>query len=198
MLPRLPLLTTLGYAPRPIHTYARPHSFCACVCMCVAVPVCVPVYGSTVCTSALCLCVHRRLCLCLCLSVCAEGHDNVITAIVPVCLSLSHSAPLCVCVRRPHPDSEGGMCLWPRGHSLSENNIDAALLEQIEAFMQQPVAARQAEGTRPPSSHRQSQRRWLLQYRPVCVYMGHCVCLLLLLPLAKYAHVRVCVCAGLP
>jgi hypothetical protein len=28
--------------------------------------------------------------------------------------------------------------------------------------------------------------------------MGHCVCLLLLLAPAKYAHVRVCVCAGLP
>jgi hypothetical protein len=62
------------------------------------------------------------------------------------------------------------MCLWPRGHSLDYNNIDAALLQQIQAFMRQPVATRQAEGTRPLSSHSQSQRRGLLQYMPVCVY----------------------------
>jgi hypothetical protein len=133
-----------------------------------------------VCTSAICLCVHRRLCLCLCLclclSVCAEGWDDV-TAFMPVCLSLSHThgPSLSACARRPHRDSEGGMCLWPRGCSLDYNNIDAALLQQIQAFLQQPVAARQAEGTRPPSSHRQSQRRWLLQYRPVCVYGALCM-----------------------
>jgi hypothetical protein len=144
--------------------------------MCVSVPVCVPVYGSAVCTSAIRLCVHRRICLCL--SVCAEGHDDVITAMMPVCLSLSVllGPSLCVCVRRPHPDSEGGLCLCPRGHSLKDNNIDAALLQQIEAFMQQPVATRQAKGTRPPSSHRQSHRRGLLQYRPVCIWGTVYVC----------------------
>jgi hypothetical protein len=196
MLPRLPLLTTLRYAPRPIHTYARPLSFCACVCMCVAVPVCVPMYGSAVCTSAICLCVHRRLCLCLCLSVCAEGHDDVITAIVPLCLSLSLSLgpSLCVCVRRPHPDSEGGMCLWPRGHSLDNDYIDAALLQQIEAFMQQPAAASQAEGTRPLASHRQSHRRWLLQYRPVCAFEALCMSVVV----APSVVARTCPCVCVP
>jgi hypothetical protein len=168
--------------------------------MCVAVPVCLPVYRSAVCTSAICLCVHRRqclcLCLCLCLSVCAEGHDDVITAIVPVCLSLSLllGPSLCVCVRRPHPDSEGGLCLWPRGHSLDRNNIDAALLQQIQAFMRRPAATRQAEGTRPPSSHRQCQRRWLLQYRPVCVWGTAYVCSCCSLWLSTHVSVCMCVC----
>jgi hypothetical protein len=88
------------------------------------------------------------------------------------------------------------MCLWPRGYSLDDNNIDAALLQQIQASMQQPVAARKAKGTRPPSSHRQSQRRGLLQCRPVCVWgtvYVRCCC-----SLWRCTHMSVCVCAGLP
>jgi hypothetical protein len=44
MLPRMPLLTTLGYAPRPIHTYTRPLSFCACVSKRMRVCVCACVW----------------------------------------------------------------------------------------------------------------------------------------------------------
>jgi hypothetical protein len=69
--------------------------------------------------------------------------------------------------------------------------MDDALLQQIKAFMQQPVAARQAEGTRPPSSHRQSQRRGLLHYRPECVWgtVYVCCCCSLL----RCTNISVCV-----
>jgi hypothetical protein len=80
--------------------------------------------------------------------------------------------------------------MWPRGHSLGYNNIDAALLQQIQTFMEQPAAARQAEGTRPPSSHRQSHRRWLLQYMPVCVYGELCMSVVV----APSGDARTCTC----
>jgi hypothetical protein len=164
MLPRLPLLTTLEYAPRLIHTYTRPLSFCACVsqCLCVCLcmdRLCVPVQFTYACIGAsasacVCACAYAYTCACLC--VLRAMITSSLRSCLCASLSLSLGPSLCVCVRRPHPDSEGGLCPWPRGHSLRDNNIDAALLQQIQAFIRQPAATRQAEGMRPLSSHRQS------------------------------------------
>jgi hypothetical protein len=154
---------------------------------------CVPVRFAYACIGAFafayaCACA----CACACLCVLRAMMMSLLRSCLCASLSLSLGPSLCVCVRRPHPDSEGGMYLWPRGHSLNGNKIDYALQQQIQAFMKQPVATRQAEGTRPPSSHRQSHRRWLLQYMPVCVWGTVYVCCCC--SLWRCTHMSVCVC----
>jgi hypothetical protein len=108
--------------------------------------------------------------------------------------SLCYSAPLCVCAC-------GGRILTLRGACACGHVVIVWTTTTLTVHCCSRL--RRLCGSQPPHARLKARAHPHHTYRVrdggycsigPCVYMGHCVCLLLLLPLAKHAHVRVCVC----